>query len=89
MALGISTEQIIGEPMSIVNYGENPVTVLVSAEGRISDLSNAVFVPSPPQEGTLEKEIFLYAEFKAAESPWLGGFGNAENQVLIMNSVVE
>ena len=86
---GTSREQIVGEPMVITNQGEAPVTVWVSAVGRIADLSGMVLVTEPPRVDAQEKEIFLYAEFKDGESPWSGSYHSAENQLLITDQASE
>lgn len=84
---GISTEQIVGAPLAIINQGETAVTVSASAVGRVS--GGGVFVSTPPREDAREKEIFLYAEFKDDESPWDSGYTDAENQLLITQQLSE
>lgn len=86
---GISREEIISSPMVIINQGEAPVKVCVSAVGSVSDLSHAVFAAEPPQADTREKEIFLYAEFTDSEDSWRRGYNGAENQLLITTRVSE
>lgn len=78
-----TTEQIAGEILTIYNDSEVPVSISANARGRIYELSNAVYVSTPPAAGTLEKQIFLYAEFQNEESQWTGSYISANNQILI------
>lgn len=86
---GTSTEQIAGETLTMINEGNTPVSVSVSAVGRVSELSSLTYAAQPPQEGNGAKEIFLYAEFQNEDDSWRGSYTGADNQVLISKQVSE
>ena len=82
-AEGTSTEQIIGETLTITNNSGVPVVVTAGAVGRVSELSSLSYAAQPPRADTREKEIFLYAEFQNEDGQWSGRYGGGENQLLI------
>ena len=81
---GESEDQIVSQPQCITNYSDIPVSVWVRTQSRISEESDAVFVPEPPQPDTTQKEIFLYAEFLNNEQEaWSDAYYGAQNQILL------
>lgn len=82
-------EQIASETMPILNNGDTPVIVSARAAGRISEQSSMVYVTAPPTADTLEKEIFLYAEFQQEGGAWSGSYSGEGNQILITERTSE
>lgn len=80
-------EQIASETMPIINNGDTPVIISARAAGWISGQSSMVYVTAPPMEDTLEKEIFLYAEFQKEDDGWLGSYSGEDNQILITEGI--
>ena len=86
-----STDDIVSPVLVLENQSGFPVRVDVRAVGTTPYDSEAVFVTTPPEEDTVGKELFLYAEFQEIPDPddtpvWLGGFYDAYNQLLITES---
>lgn len=81
-----TTEQIAGSTMLLENRSNVAVDVSVNAVGIAQGY--VVFATEPPAGSTLEKEVFLYAEFQATEAlgqtvPWQVFFSDAPNQILV------
>lgn len=81
-----TTEQIAGSTMLLENRSNVAVDVSVNAVGIAQ--GGVVFATEPPAGSTLEKEVFLYAEFHATEAlgqtvPWQDFFSDAPNQILV------
>ncbi len=80
---GVSTEQIVGETLTITNHSEVPVTVWASAAGGVTEQSGVIYASEPPGDDAREKELFLYAEFQSEDGEWSGAYQGAEHQILI------
>lgn len=78
-----SFDQIVSTNQTITNYSTFPISVLASAEGHIYEQSDAFFVSEPPQKDSMEKEIFVYAEFRKSEDEWHDIFSDTDSQILI------
>ena len=83
MPQGVTTEQVIHEPQTLVNLRSVPVQVDVWAAGAFDGPSAAVFTSAPPAAGSVDKEIFMYAEFQPFPGQGTGMYGNFDNQLLI------
>lgn len=79
----ISTEQIAGETLSIVNESSVPVRIQASAVGYVSERSDMVYVNELPEQASEQKELFLYAEFQQEDGLWQGSYSGSDNQILV------
>lgn len=79
----VSTDQITSETMMIYNSSDVPVIVSATVVGHISESSNMTFSSVPVEPDSIEKNIFLYAEFQNEDGLWSGGFNSGDNQILI------
>lgn len=89
MAGGVeTTEQIIGNAMTLTNYSSVPVQVNANVFSTVPAGSSMFYAPAPLAENEPRKALFVYLEFQYSADgsepySWSSQYSDAPNQLLV------
>lgn len=89
MADGVeTTEQIIGNAMTLTNYSSVPVQVNANVFSTVPAGSSMIYAPAPLAENEPRKALFVYLEFQNSADgsepySWSSQYSDAPNQLLV------